>query len=123
MVTRASRRWIVLGLVLALLSVLTLATLAQGNNRGPWRAELSGLQEVPVILSPASGSFEARVTHDGAAVDYRLSYSGFTSNVSMAHIHIGQPGVNGGDPAAQADPFSRNRPRSRSRPQRARIWT
>ena len=61
----------------------------------PHRTQLSGLNEVPAILTPARGSFEVRVTDGGTALDYRLSYSGFAP-ISMAHIHIGQPGVNGG---------------------------
>jgi hypothetical protein len=82
--------------VLSFLAIGSGEVLAQGNGRGgPLRAQLTGLQEVPAILTPAHGSFEARVTNDGA-VDYRLTYSGFASNVAMAHIHIGQPGVSGG---------------------------
>jgi hypothetical protein len=62
----------------------------------PAHAKLTGLEEVPSILSSAHGDFEARVTDDGAGVEYKLKYSGFDSDVAMAHIHIGQPGVNGG---------------------------
>jgi hypothetical protein len=101
-VTRASRRPIALAVLAALVSVLVFFVLAgspvlaqPGGGRGPLRAQLTGFEEVPAILSPARGSFEARPSQDGAALEFRLRYGGFLTPVAMAHIHIGQPGVNG----------------------------
>jgi hypothetical protein len=97
-VTRASRRPITVAGLAVLVSVVAVCCLGApvlAQAGGPIRAQLSGFQEVPAIISPARGAFEARASNDGASLEFHLRYSGFTSNVAMAHIHIGQPGVNG----------------------------
>ncbi len=100
--TRHSRRWIVLAGLLGVFALIAAvlpfsgdAVLAQNFGSRNVRAQLTGFEEVPSILSPARGSFEARISNDGAAIDFRLRYVGFTSNVAMAHIHLAQEGVNG----------------------------
>ncbi len=57
-------------------------------------AKLSGFQEVTPKLSPSTGHFEATVT--GSTLSYTLTYSKLSSPAFMAHIHFGQPAVNGG---------------------------
>jgi hypothetical protein len=59
-------------------------------------AVLNGFQEVPSVSTPASGSFTAEVSPDGATIQYELNYSGLQSPVSAAHIHFGRRGVSGG---------------------------
>jgi len=76
--------------LLALLAVPTMAT--EGGNL---KANLSGYEEVPAISTAGSGEFQAKVTTDGAAINYVLSYSGL-QNAFAAHIHLGQSAVNGG---------------------------
>ncbi|HET6771039.1 MAG TPA: CHRD domain-containing protein [Actinomycetota bacterium] len=76
--------------LLALLAVPTLAT--EGGNL---KANLTGYEEVPAISTSGSGEFQAKVTTDGAAINYVLSYSGL-QNAFAAHIHFGQKAVNGG---------------------------
>jgi len=66
-----------------------------GGGGKPARGALSGYQEVPVVSSPASGRFEATVTPTNDGLAYRLSYSGLEGDVTQAHIHFGQRGVNG----------------------------
>lgn len=61
-----------------------------------FRADLDGFQEVPPILTNGDGRFEAQLAHDGNALRYRLAYRNLSSRVTVAHIHFGQPGVNGG---------------------------
>lgn len=87
-------------------TVLILATLIvvvpQAINQ--FSAELTGFQEVPAVSTPASGTMRARITDDfrGGAisfegrVQYELNYSNLEGNVQQAHIHLGQPSVNGG---------------------------
>jgi hypothetical protein len=65
-----------------------------GQRHGGLKAHLSGYQETPSIVSPATGRFKAKI--NGDQIDYTLSYSGFTSPVHFAHIHLGQFGVAGG---------------------------
>lgn len=61
-----------------------------------FRAELRGFEEVPPIFSSGTGAFRATLARDGQPMGYRLSFSGLTSPATVAHLHFGQPGVNGG---------------------------
>jgi hypothetical protein len=58
-------------------------------------ARLVSHQEVPAISSAASGSFRAFINDKAGTIAYELSYSGLTSDVQQAHIHVGQLSVNG----------------------------
>lgn len=60
-----------------------------------FRAELSGFEEVPPVLTPATGTFVARVAQGGGAIEYHLTYSNLSTPAFEAHLHFGQPGVNG----------------------------
>lgn len=84
------------GLPLSLfLSPLLLLSTADAQNRN-FQARLAGFQEVPAISTAAGGTFRARISDDGAAIHYQLSYGDLEGDVSMAHIHLGQRSVNGG---------------------------
>lgn len=80
-------------LSLLLVPLLLLPAGAQNRN---FKATLAGYQEVPAISTAGGGTFQARISDDGAAIHYQLSYDGLEGNVSMAHIHVGQRSVNGG---------------------------
>ena len=70
---------------------------ASGDERNPARfvTQLNGYEEVPSISTSATGRFRARVTDSGLA--WRLRYEGIEGGpVQQAHIHLAQPGVNGG---------------------------
>ena len=79
--------------------VLTLiAPTLWGQERGDIvkvEATLSGFQEVPPILSNGRGDFRAIIRGDNSII-FELSYSDLSSPVLFAHVHFGQPGVNGG---------------------------
>jgi len=60
------------------------------------RAKLMGFQEVPVVSTEASGTFEAVISPNGDAIDYELTFSGLQGDVRQAHIHVGQKSVSGG---------------------------
>ena len=85
------RLWV---LVMAGLS-LTAAGSSQSDDERRLRADLTGLEEVPVVNTVASGRFRARISPDDQSIEYRLSYSGLQGTVSQAHIHIAQTSVNG----------------------------
>jgi CHRD domain len=57
---------------------------------------LKSYREVPSVSSTAVGKFKASVDEKSGAINYELSYSGLQGDVRMAHIHLGQRGVNGG---------------------------
>jgi hypothetical protein len=58
-------------------------------------AQLSGFQEVPANVTTGSAQLTLRRV-DANTLAFVLTYSGLTGNPGAAHIHIGQPGVNGG---------------------------
>lgn len=48
------------------------------------------------VSSAATGDFEARINDAARTIHFELSYSGLEGDVRQAHIHFGQPDVNGG---------------------------
>jgi hypothetical protein len=58
------------------------------------QTRMVGFQEVPVILTGGQGRFVFRVRK--ARIDWELSYATLDGAITQSHIHIGQPGVNGG---------------------------
>jgi len=78
--------------VFAAVFVLSTTVLAADN----FGARLRGFEEVPAISTTGQGFFFASLNGPETALDYSLVYFSLTSNVTQAHIHIGQPGVNGG---------------------------
>jgi hypothetical protein len=91
-------RWL-LGSVAAVLVALGAASFAVagggGKNGNDDRsvARLAGFQEVPAL----NGGGRATLRLDLAAdhIDFRLDYSGLSGPPAVAHVHIGQRGVNG----------------------------
>jgi hypothetical protein len=85
---------VLLAAAVMLVSVIFTASslLAQGYVK----AELTGYQEVPPVSTPAGGRFVGKIDKKTGAVEWELSYAGLDSGVMEAHIHFGQPGVNGG---------------------------
>jgi CHRD domain-containing protein len=92
-------RWVSAAIgAVSLLPLLSAAAGADSQKRSV-KADLEGAQEVPVISTAAEGEFRARVNGEGdtATLDYDLSYRGLEGGpVLFAHIHLGQPSVNGG---------------------------
>jgi hypothetical protein len=86
--------------LLAGLGVTPLLCLASGawadDDRGAFKARLHGYNEPPSISTTGSGEFRAKIGHDGASFEYELSFQDLEGDVTQAHIHIGQRGVNGG---------------------------
>ncbi len=60
------------------------------------RARLSGFQEVPTLVSAASGEFQGTISEDETSLSFKLSYEGFDTDVVVAHIHLGARATNGG---------------------------
>ena len=63
-------------------------------NKPNVKGTLSGYQEVPAISTEASGKFEAKVPKGGGPIRYELRYRGLPE-VTQAHLHFAQKGVNG----------------------------
>ena len=76
-----------------------LAGLAIADPHGKnFKASLDSYHETSLSLSTSgSGSFRARLNHDGDQLTYELQYSGLEGgNVLFAHVHLGQIGTTGG---------------------------
>jgi len=66
------------------------------QNNNILEADLNGFQEVPPFSTAATGKFRAQIDPTGNTVAFELSYQALEGNAQEAHIHFGQPGVNGG---------------------------
>lgn len=60
------------------------------------RARLIGFQEVPVVSTDGSGTFQAVINRNGDAIDFEITYTGIQGTVTQSHMHVGQRSVNGG---------------------------
>ena len=81
----------------ALLAAPT-AIAQEGSQAQSLRADLKGLEEVPLVSTPGRGTFRARVIEDslGPGLEYTLKFEDMQSDVTQAHIHLGKPLTNGG---------------------------
>ena len=80
-------------------AALMLAGLAIADPHGRnFKASLDSYHETSLSLSTSgTGSFRARLNHDGDQLTYELQYSGLEGgNVLFAHVHLGQIGTTGG---------------------------
>jgi CHRD domain. len=82
--------------ILSVVAVLlmTLGTSQTSVAQESFVAGLKGSLEAPPISSPGVGFFQA--ASDGSSLTYTLNYQGLAGGVTQAHIHFGQPSVNGG---------------------------
>jgi hypothetical protein len=90
---------IALVIMLALSLVATSIAVAAGRDHGKkgdaqFTAHLIGYNEVPSLNSPAHGDLTLAVG-DGR-LTWSLTYAGFVNQPTVAHVHVGQPGVSGG---------------------------
>ena len=84
-------------LVFGVVSLLAAVGVAVATGGRDIREKLTGYEETPQALStPANGEFKARVFRFSDKIEYRLSYRGFESDVSQAHIHFGARATTGG---------------------------
>lgn len=69
------------------------------------QVKLSGYEEVPAVSTGAGGELRARIINEPneytpisseTKIQYQLNYFALEGNVTQAHIHLGQSGVNGG---------------------------
>ena len=79
--------------VAVFVAVFAAAPVMAGDSFG---ARLRGFEEVPAISTGGQGFLFASLNDAGTTLTYSLIYFGLVGNVTQSHIHIGQPGVNGG---------------------------
>ena len=91
-----NRRRLKLVLAIGVMSLLGAVGVAVATGGKDVRERLTGYEEVPTLSSPASGEFQARLSRFSDEIRWRLSYRGFTTDVTQAHIHFGARATNGG---------------------------
>ncbi len=85
-----------LTVLVSVLMVVASIPLVFAQSHRDFRARLGGFEEVPAISTVARGEFHARISDDESQIFFELSYQNLEAPVSVAHIHLGQKGVNGG---------------------------
>ncbi len=65
------------------------------SRRAAFGARLSGFREVPSVSTTGNGIFGARLETNNT-ISYKLQFSNLEGQPQVAHIHFGQPGVEGG---------------------------
>jgi hypothetical protein len=80
-------------------TILESTELAKGaniaaNKKRVFTAHLSGINEVPAVNSKGAGQAIFKLNKDGTELHYKLIVAN-TKNITQAHIHCGEPGVNG----------------------------
>ena len=90
-------------LSVAVSTLVALALPAQADPGNPYSATLSGFEEIGPLSSPTGailtdgeGSLRLDLDTHNQILNYTLTYSGLTSNVTQAHIHFGKIHVAGG---------------------------
>jgi len=61
---------------------------AAHDNQRRFDERLSGYQEVPALSTTGNGQFSAKVNRDESAIDWELSFSALSADVTQAHIHF-----------------------------------
>ena len=79
-------------LVPLLAALAALPAFAEGPHL---KAELSSFNEVPSVVSQATGFFDGHTAGDWNRIEWELTYSGLQAPVAQAHIHLAQRAVNG----------------------------
>lgn len=80
-----------------LLAIAVLAATAPVQAQGGTAAaRLRAFDEVPALSTPGGGFFNATINEDGSEMTYELRYFNMEGDVTQAHLHFAQKGVNGG---------------------------
>jgi len=92
------RRLIIVAAAMALALSAVGVVLANGDsNKGSFKANLGGFQEVPAISTTGTGRIKLKLNDAGTELSYTLTFSGLQGgSAGAAHIHLGQAGVSGG---------------------------
>jgi len=79
---------------LALTALASYGTAALGKKGELKARKMSSYLEVPSVSTTARGTIEVKINNN-STIEYKLTYSGLSSNALFAHIHFAQPSVNG----------------------------
>src|SRR2546428_7399279 len=94
MISSRLRYAVTVVVVLGLAGGFALASRGDRGKGPQFSAHLIGYDEAPSLNTP--GHADLALTVHTASIDFTLNYADLTGPPNMAHIHIGQEGVNGG---------------------------
>jgi len=83
-------------LTIGLLAITAPVALAADPPRPAFGGPLDGAQEVPPVVTAASGEATVVISPDNSTIWYVVEYSGLSGAALAAHIHTGAAGVVGG---------------------------
>jgi hypothetical protein len=76
------------------LLVITASSAMANDDSFRLKANLSGFQQAPSVMTQGKGDFQATVYKD--RIRYRIRFWNLSSSLTEAHIHFAQAGANGG---------------------------
>ena len=65
------------------------------DKSGKINVDLTGFEEVPVVITTGNGSLKLTIDAKARTIDYVLTYSGLQADITQSHIHVAQKSVNG----------------------------
>ena len=82
--------------VIGLLALTTQAAFAANPPTAAFGGPVDGSQEVPPVVTAATGAATVVISADDSTIWYVVEYSGLSGALAAAHIHVGASGANGG---------------------------
>lgn len=82
--------------VIGLLALTTQAAFAANPPTAAFGGPVDGSQEVPPVVTAATGEATVVISADNSTIWYVVEYSGLSGSLAAAHIHVGASGANGG---------------------------
>jgi hypothetical protein len=73
---------------------LLLSNASAGDGR-KIKVDLTGFEEVPVVITTGNGGLKLTINDSATAIDYVLDFADLQADITQAHVHVAQEGVNG----------------------------
>jgi hypothetical protein len=74
---------------------LLLSGVSAGKDDKKINVDLTGFEEVPVVITTGNGSLKLTIDEKARTIDYVLTYSDLQADITQSHIHVAQKSVNG----------------------------
>ena len=81
---------------LCVLLATATSALANDSGKGQFKADLTGYNEVPAVLTTASGQVTVAVSSDQKSLNVTLTFSKLLGVAQSASLYLGSPATSGG---------------------------
>jgi hypothetical protein len=89
--------WFLLAATLLAVGAIVAGVAIRGAEAENGGTNLRGFDEVPALSIPgAFAQFQLNINDASQTISFRMRWTGLTGPPTQSHVHIGQPGVNGG---------------------------